>query len=83
MYIKKAFDLIDTHRLIHALNIIGIRGKSLIILTSYLSNRKQIVRINNALSDAEDISHEVLNIISKSSLSGKPLLHADDAILVY
>lgn len=96
MDIRKAFDLVNTQRLLHALNLSGIRGKMLNVIASYLSDRKQIVRINNASSNTIDISHGVVqggvlgsllfiiffNYIIKLSLNGRLFLYADDAILI-
>ena len=50
--ISKAFDTVDHAILIHKLDYIGIRGKALQWITSYLGNRTQIVKLNNAKSDS-------------------------------
>jgi hypothetical protein len=96
MDIRKAFDLVNKKKLLHALNLAGIRGKLLTVLESYLTNRKQSVKINNAISDTIDISHGVVqggvlgsllfiiffNFISYIPLNGKIFLYADDIILL-
>lgn len=48
----------------------GIRGQTLELLKSYLSNRTQYVRINNFISDSENITHgvSILFLIYKNGL---------------
>ena len=96
MDIKKAFDLVDTECLIHSLNLSGIKGQMLKVLTSYLSNRSQVVRINSTLSKANSFTRGVVqggvlgsllfiiffNFITKLPLKGKLFLFADDALLI-
>ena len=52
----KAFDTIDHHILLEKLAYYGIRGKSLDLFKSYLSNRKQFVQIDAYKSTHLDIS---------------------------
>ena len=49
--LQKAFDMVDHQILLKKLHFYGIRGIPLQIFSSFLSNRKQCVKINRALSD--------------------------------
>ena len=53
--LAKAFDTVNHARLLKKLERYGIRGKANDLLTSYLSNRKQFVRINSVLSDKKTV----------------------------
>ena len=57
--LTKAFDTVDHQILLNKLEIIGIRGKILELLCSYLSNRKQYVQIQEQKSTTEPISYGV------------------------
>ena len=48
---SKAFDTIDHKILFEKLYNYGIKGTSLNLIQSYLSNRKQYVNYNNTMSD--------------------------------
>ena len=57
--LKKAFDTLDHNILINKLDNIGIRGLPKVLLSSYLSNRSQYVKLNGAISNMERISFGV------------------------
>lgn len=48
---KKAFDSVDHKVLLKKLSYCGIRGKALLLLKSFISNRPQKVRLENEYSD--------------------------------
>jgi hypothetical protein len=56
---SKAFDKVDHELLIFKLNRYGIRGSILNWISSYLSNRTQIVKFDNELSDPVSITSGV------------------------
>ena len=56
---SKAFDIVEHPVLLYKLNHLGIRGIALKWFESYLSNRKQFVRINNADSVVKEMSYGV------------------------
>jgi hypothetical protein len=96
MDIKKAFDTVNVSKLIEVLNKYGIRGKAQDILSSFLVNRRQIVKINNAYSSPKTFTNGVvqgsilgpylfllfINHISKLSTNGSLVLFADDCVLI-
>lgn len=49
--LAKAFDTVDHSILLDKLYCIGIRGQALVLLSSYLSNRYQRVKIDGSVSD--------------------------------
>jgi hypothetical protein len=49
--LQKAFDTINREIILQKLNTVGLRGKILEILKSYLNSRKSYVRIENKLSE--------------------------------
>ena len=49
--LAKAFDTVNHELLLQKLNHLGIRGKANGLIKSYLTNRKQIVKINQTCSD--------------------------------
>ena len=51
----KAFDTIDQHSLLNKLNHYGIRGHSFNWVSSYLTDRKQLVQFTSACSQPEPI----------------------------
>lgn len=58
-YLTKAFDTIDHKLLFGKLNRMGIRGRVLDILKSYLSDKIQRVKINKTLSDPRIVTYGV------------------------
>ena len=58
--LKKAFDVVQHNILIAKLEKFGIKNTNLSWFKSYLSNRKQIVDINNTFSDEKSVTCSVL-----------------------
>ena len=58
--LKKSFDTLDHNILINKLDNIGIRGLPKVLLSSYLSNRSQYVKLNGAISNMEYISFGIM-----------------------
>ena len=56
VYFKKAFDLVDHQILLNKLGIYGIKDEALQWFNTYLTNRKQQVKINNSKSGFKYIS---------------------------
>jgi hypothetical protein len=96
MDLKKAFDIVDTRKLILTLNNCGIRGQALKLIEDYLKNRHQVVRINGFISSSKTFTQGVVqgsvlgswlflifyNSIANLELNGKLFLFADDSVLV-
>ncbi|CAB4034888.1 Hypothetical predicted protein, partial [Paramuricea clavata] len=53
--LKKAFDCVDHHILTKKMHIYGIRGHTLAWFRSYLTNRTQICKVNQAMSEARTV----------------------------
>ena len=53
--LKKAFDTVNHKKLLSKLESYGIRGPLLSLFKSYLSDRKQLVQINNVQSEVKDV----------------------------
>lgn len=95
--IRKAFDSVNHNILLHKLYTIGIRGPYHNLFKSYLSNRKQIVKIKNSFSDMLPINCGVfqgtvlgpllflifINDLCNLNLNGQILTFADDTALLY
>ena len=67
--LAKAFDTVNHKILIGKLERHGIRGKTLELINSYLSNRKQIVK----LEDKKSTEKEILTGVPQGTILG-PLL---------
>ena len=94
--LKKAFDTVDPDILLKKLHKYGIRNKSLDIITSYLTDRKQSVKVNDAVSSYRNIHLGVpqgsllgpilfilyINDLPKINPNITCLLYADDAAIV-
>lgn len=53
--LQKAFDTVDRHILLQKLYKYGVRGTAYVLLKSYLTGRKQRVKLNNLYSNYESI----------------------------
>lgn len=54
--VRKAFDTVNHHVLLHKLKSYGVSDKAMSFFTSYLSNRQQAVNFNGVLSDFKPIN---------------------------
>lgn len=96
MDMKKCFDTVDITMLLQSIEAIGIRGNALKIIESFLSNRKQIVKIGNEYSTTKTYNRGVVqgstigsllfilffNYLSKLKLNGQLFLYADDILIL-
>ena len=93
--LSKAFDTIDHSKLLSKLHNYGIRGNALELIKSYLSDRKQYVKVLDEESSELDVIYGVpqgsvlgpllfllcINDINSSSKDGLFVLFADDIFL--
>ena len=93
----KAFDTVNHSILIDKLEHYGVKGQTLALFTSYLTNRQQVVEVNGKLSEFGTIRHGVpqgsilgpllfllyINDISQSSDILNFFLFADDTAVFY
>jgi hypothetical protein len=96
MDVQKAFDSVDKELLLESLYNNGIRGTAWHLIDSYLTNRKQKVKVGNVTSSEKSIENGVVqggilgsllfilyfNDITKLLINGRIFLYADDALLV-
>lgn len=95
--LKKAFDTVSHKILLSKLKDIGVTGKAYEVFKSYLTDRSQVVKINNHQSDPQLITCGIpqgsilgpllfliyVNNIYKIGLKGDVTLYADDTSLFY
>ena len=95
--LKKAFDTVSYDILLKKLDHYGIRGDALILIKSYLSNRKQFVSFGDSISDLKDVTIGVpqgsvmgpllfllyINDLPNATTHLRPILFADDTTLHY
>jgi Reverse transcriptase (RNA-dependent DNA polymerase) len=95
--LSKAFDTVKINYLIDKLQKMGIRGKYLKLIISYLSSRKQTVLIEDCYSDIKGLNFGIqqggttspkffilyLNDLCNLKLRGKLVIYADDICLIY
>lgn len=95
--LAKAFDTVDHEILIQKLENIGFRGSPLKLLTSYLSNRVQYVKIEDSISSANVVEYGVpqgtvlgpilfsiyINELFSLGSVGSISSFADDTVILY
>lgn len=95
--LKKAFDTVDTNRLVLKMKQLGLADVALRLMGSYLNNRQTATGINENKSSFKTLNvgvaqgsklgplHFILyvNDMTRLNLHGKLILYADDAVLLY
>lgn len=96
MDLRKAFDIVDHKILLEVLYKYGLRGKTNQLLESFLTQRRQVTKVDNICSEEKPILRGVIqgsglgpllfllviNAIGSITTSGRIFLFADDAVLV-
>ena len=94
---QKAFDTINHRILLSKLEKYGIRGLTLQLISSFLANRSNIIRINSSFSQPKPLPLGLpqgsvlspilfilyINDLTKLSKNFKPILYADDTTLCF
>lgn len=95
--LKKAFDSVSHELLLKKLTDIGIQGSAYKIFKSYLTNRKQVVKIGEMESNPETVTYGIpqgsiigpllflihINGVHQIGLRGDLSLYADDTCIFY
>jgi len=94
---KSAFDTVNHRLLLEKLSLYGVRGNSLKLIKSYLSNRQVYVSINSARSSKQDIAlglpqgsilgpllfNIYINDISNLVPESNLIIYADDVVVLF
>lgn len=95
--LARAFDTIPHDKLLLVLSHLGVRGVVLELMTDYLRDRKQVVRINGSLSGLQTVKIGVpqgtvlgpilfvtyLNSLLTQDIGGTIVSYADDTALIF